>query len=283
MNFKKERLLVISLALSLLIHALLFSSFLMLKPKPKEEKEKIITVSLEEDFKKEFKPPAEEKKIIQKNEALPKTKPSPKVEEKKIVEQKETLPPPQPAPKPQPEKPKPIIKPELEAPKQEAQKPQEKQSTQQSIPQNPPQTQTTQPTQTTQQTQPAATQTPKTEPTPIDLSKGRPDQFKQPEKKEEDIDGYLKELIRYLNQQARERDLYPPIAKRLKIEGQVIVRVTINEDGTIDENSIKIVDSSGYNVLDKGAIEILKKLQPYKKPPKRITVEIPIVFQIIYM
>jgi outer membrane transport energization protein TonB (TC 2.C.1.1.1) len=90
-------------------------------------------------------------------------------------------------------------------------------------------------------------------------------------------------LIRYLNQQARERDLYPPIAKRLKIEGQVIVRVTINEDGTIDENSIKIVDSSGYNVLDKGAIEILKKLQPYKKPPKRITVEIPIVFQIIYM
>jgi len=193
------------------------------------------------------------------------------------VQQKETLPPPQPAPKPQPEKPKPIVKPESETPKQEAQKPQEKQNTQQPIKQNPPQT------QPTQQTQPTTAQTQKTEPTPIDLSKGRPDQFKQPEKKEEDIDGYLKELIRYLNQQARERDLYPPIAKRLKIEGQVIVRVTINEDGTIDENSIKIVESSGYNVLDRGAIEILKKLQPYKKPPKRITVEIPIVFQIIYM
>jgi hypothetical protein len=38
MNFKKERLLVISLALSLLIHALLFGSFFLLKPKPKEEK-----------------------------------------------------------------------------------------------------------------------------------------------------------------------------------------------------------------------------------------------------
>jgi protein TonB len=277
MNFKKERLLVISLALSLLIHALLFSSFFLLKPKPKEEKEKIITVSLDEDFKKEFKPQVEEKKIIQKNEALPQTKSLPKVEEKKIVQQKETLPPPQPAPKPQPEKPKPIVKPESETPKQEAQKPQEKQNTQQPTQQNPPQT------QSTQQTQPTVAQTPKTEPTPIDLSKGRPDQFKQPEKKEEDIDGYLKELIRYLNQQARERDLYPPIAKRLKIEGQVIIRVTINEDGTIDENSIKIVESSGYNVLDKGAIEILKKLQPYKKPPKRITVEIPIVFQIIYM
>ncbi|ACD66975.1 MAG TPA: energy transducer TonB [Sulfurihydrogenibium sp.] len=277
MNFKKERLLVISLALSLLIHALLFSSFFLLKPKPKEEKEKIITVSLDEDFKKEFKPPVEEKKMIQKNEALPQTKSLPKVEEKKIVQQKETLPPPQPAPKPQPEKPKPIVKPESETPKQEAQKPQEKQNTQQPIKQNPPQT------QPTQQTQPTTAQTQKTEPTPIDLSKGRPDQFKQPEKKEEDIDGYLKELIRYLNQQARERDLYPPIAKRLKIEGQVIVRVTINEDGTIDENSIKIVESSGYNVLDRGAIEILKKLQPYKKPPKRITVEIPIVFQIIYM
>jgi len=277
MNFKKERLLIISLVLSLLIHVLLFGSFFLLKPKPKEEKEKIITISLDEDFKKEFKPPVEEKKMIQKNEALSQTKSLPKIEEKKIVQQKETLPPQQPAPKPQPEKPKPIVKPESETPKQEAQKPQEKQNTQQPTQQNPPQT------QLAQQTQPTTAQTPKTEPTPIDLSKGRPDQFKQPEKKEEDIDGYLKELIRYLNQQARERDLYPPIAKRLKIEGQVIVRVTINEDGTIDENSIKIVESSGYNVLDRGAIEILKKLQPYKKPPKRITVEIPIVFQIIYM
>ncbi|WP_299239277.1 energy transducer TonB [Sulfurihydrogenibium sp.] len=277
MNFKKEKLLVISLVLSLLIHVLLFSSFFLLKPKPKEEKEKIITVSLDEDFKKEFKPQVEEKKIIQKNEALAQSKPLPKIEEKKIAQQKETLPPPQPALKPQPEKPEPIIKPESETPKQEAQKPQEKQNTQQPTQQNPPQT------QSTQQTQPTPAQTPKTESTPIDLSKGRPDQFKQPEKKEEDIDGYLKELIRYLNQQARERDLYPPIAKRLKIEGQVIIRVTINEDGTIDENSIKIVESSGYNILDKGAIEILKKLQPYKKPPKRITVEIPIVFQIIYM
>jgi len=74
MNFKKEGLLVISLALSLLIHALLFGSFFLLKPKPKEEKEKIITVSLDEDFKKEFKPQVEEKKIIQKNEALPQPK-----------------------------------------------------------------------------------------------------------------------------------------------------------------------------------------------------------------
>jgi len=277
MNFKKERVLVISLALSLLIHALIFSSLFLLKPKPKEEKEKIITVSLDEDFKKEFKPSVEEKKMIQQKEALPPPKPLPKIEEKKIVQQKETLPPPQPAPKPQPEKPEPIAKPESETPKQEAQKPQEKESIQQPTQQNPPQI------QPTQQTQPTVAQTPKTEATQIDLSKGRPDQFKQPEKKEEDIDGYLKELIRYLNQKARERDLYPPIAKRLKIEGQVIVRVTINEDGTVDENSIKIVESSGYNVLDKGAIGILKKLQPYKKPPKKITVEIPIVFQIIYM
>lgn len=277
MNFKKEIVLIISLALSLLIHALIFSSLFLLKPKPKEEKEKIITVSLDEDFKKEFKPSVEEKKMIQQKEALPPPKPLPKIEEKKIVQQKETLPPPQPAPKPQPEKPEPIAKPESETPKQEAQKPQEKESIQQPTQQNPPQI------QPTQQTQPTVAQTPKTEATQIDLSKGRPDQFKQPEKKEEDIDGYLKELIRYLNQQARERDLYPPIAKRLKIEGQVIVRVTINEDGTVDENSIKIVESSGYNVLDKGAIGILKKLQPYKKPPKKITVEIPIVFQIIYM
>ncbi|WP_028951190.1 energy transducer TonB [Sulfurihydrogenibium subterraneum] len=254
MEQKERKVLAVSIVLSIAIHLTIFLLLYIFNLPEKKEKEKIITISLEN------LPPVKEK-------------PS-------ISEEKQTI-----QPKPQPVKPitpkqEEKIQPKVvEKTPQVEEKPKQETTSQESKPQ------ITQDKTTVKQesSQPPQPQTPPANPQPIDISKGHPDTFKQPEKKEEDINGYLKELIRYLNQQARERDLYPPIAKRLKIEGQVIVRVTINEDGTIDENSIKIVDPSGYNVLDKGAIEILKKLQPYKKPPKRITVEIPIVFQIIYM
>ncbi|MDM7273899.1 energy transducer TonB [Sulfurihydrogenibium azorense] len=267
MNQKEKKALVISLFLSLIIHLTIFLLLYFFNLPEKKEEEKIITVSLENLPPVKEKPSiSQEKQTIQPKPIQPPKKP--------VIEQPQPQPTKQTTPK-QEEKIQPKIvekTPLEEKPKQETVSQEQKPQITENV-----ENKTTAKQESPQPPAPAE------KPQPIDISKGRPDTFKQPEKKEEDINGYLKELIRYLNQQARERDLYPPLAKRLKIEGQVIVRVTINEDGTIDENSIKIVDPSGYNVLDKGAIEILKKLQPYKKPPKRITVEIPIVFQIIYM
>jgi len=107
-------------------------------------------------------------------------------------------------------------------------------------------------------------------------------------KRDEDVEGYIRALTRYLNQLARRKDLYPPMAKRLKLEGSLIVRFKINRDGTVDEKSIRIIISSGYNVLDEGAIRIIKKYVPkfaerYKKYPPRdnFIVELPITFEII--
>jgi protein TonB len=269
MDLKEKKLIVISFLISVFIHSLIFFSLYLINKKPEEKKEKVITLTLEN------LPPTQEKPSLQKEDNVKKELPQPKKLEIPEHHVKQEVVKPKVAPKPQVEK-TPIQTPQISekiTPKTEETQPQKETPVETS----------SQYDTNTKRTQSSQSQSQEPKPQPIDISKGRPDSFKQPEKKEEDIDGYLKELIRYLNQQAREKDLYPPIAKRLKIEGQVIVRVTINEDGTIDENSIKIVDPSGYNVLDKGAVEILKKLQPYKKPPKRITVEIPIVFQIIYM
>lgn len=254
MYINEKRILGLSVIASLTFHILLFFLLYFLNFKPfKKEEEKIITVSLD-------LPPLQGKPSSEKED---------KIEEKPQAK---------PTPEPVPEKQQtPITKPELpQTPKPLTPLPNQNQTpqpTQETIQQPPPQ-----PTQPPSQPLPQPAQ-----PQKIDLTAGRQEQIKPPPKKDEDVDGYLKDLIRYLNQQARERDLYPPIAKRLKIEGQVVVRVTINEDGTIEENSMTIVESSGYNVLDKGSLDILRKLQPLKKPPKRITVEIPIVFQIIYM
>lgn len=266
MHIDEKKLLGLSFAVSLVLHVLIFSVFYFLNFKPfKKEEEKIITVSLD-------LPPLEEKPSVVKEAVKP------------------VPPPPQPEKQPEPEKP-PAVKPQPATQQQPQQQPQPQKpppvasvSPQPSPPQeNSQQPSQPQPAQPPASAQPQASAQPSSPPQKIDLTAGRQEQIKPPPKKDEDLDGYLKELIRYLNQQARERDLYPPIAKRLKIEGQVVVRVTINEDGTIEENSMTIVESSGYNVLDKGALDILRKLQPLKKPPKKITVEIPIVFQIIYM
>lgn len=251
MQKSEKKVLFISFLISIAIHTAILLIFYLINIKPSPlEKEKIITVSLDYPPVQEKPKISEEKKEkeIDRQEII--TKPQEKQTPEKQIPDKPTA--------TLEEKPK-----QTEIPQPNPQ------------PQPQPQEPITQ-TQTKQQVVEEQTQK-------IDLSAGRQEHIKPPPKKDEDVDGYLKELIRYLNQQARERDLYPPIAKRLRIEGQVVVRVTINEDGTIDENSMMIVEGSGYNVLDKGAVDILKKLQPLKKPPKRITVEIPIVFQIIYM
>ncbi len=105
---------------------------------------------------------------------------------------------------------------------------------------------------------------------------------------DEDILAYIRELERYLNELARKKDLYPPMAKRLRIEGSLVVRFTIKADGSVDESSIQIIDSSNYNILDKGAVKLIKKYVPMfaqkygKKPPKGdLTIELPITFEII--
>lgn len=252
MQINEKKIIIISFSISIFLHAVLVGMFYLIDIKPfLPEKENIITISLDT-------PPLEEK---------PKISPY-----KEVLEHPQKMDSP-PTPKQSTPVPKPVL--EQTKPPEKLQENVNQSLTEPSLPPDNNQLKPNSVQPTPQQPQP---QTQK-----IDLSQGRPDQFKTPQKKEEDVDGYLKDLIRYLNQQARERDLYPPIAKRLKIEGEVIVRLTINEDGTIEENSIIVVESSGYNVLDKGALDILKKLQPFKKPPKKITVEIPIIFQIIYI
>lgn len=104
--------------------------------------------------------------------------------------------------------------------------------------------------------------------------------IKQFVKKEESVYQYLSWLIRYLNKQARERDLYPKEAKRLGIKGEVVVRVTINKNGTIDKSSLKVVQSSGYKILDESAPKIIYELSPFRKPPKKITINLPVYFLI---
>ncbi|MEK9713748.1 MAG: energy transducer TonB [Thalassolituus sp.] len=72
---------------------------------------------------------------------------------------------------------------------------------------------------------------------------------------------YIQDLYQWL---ARHRT-YPPIAKKSKQEGTVLLAFTVNRHGDISESSIK--KSSGYPLLDEAAIRMLEKASPLPPVP----------------
>jgi periplasmic protein TonB len=64
---------------------------------------------------------------------------------------------------------------------------------------------------------------------------------------------------------------YPEEAKRLGLHGSLILQVAIRADGTVA--SVRVVRSSGFNVLDKAAVRIVKLAAPYAPFPADIRAE----------
>ncbi|HCB70171.1 MAG TPA: energy transducer TonB [Persephonella sp.] len=285
---KINKYFLIGLVVSVLLHMSVFAVLISIERKKEKEEEKPIYVYLSEFKEEKKKAPQSEKKIPKKSE---KPKPKPKVKkkvvkkpvkkpEKKVVKKKirkEVI---KPVKKPEkivekePEKIEKKALPDIVYQEDELLEEIDQIVFEEDIPEFSPK-----------------------EEEVLDLSKleGKEEIF-QPGKEEkveeevsdEDILAYIKELEMYLNNLARKRDLYPPLAKRLRIEGSLIIRFTILSDGSVDNDSIKIISSSGYNVLDKGARKLIEKYVPEfarkygKKPPKGdLTIELPVTFEII--
>jgi len=110
------------------------------------------------------------------------------------------------------------------------------------------------------------------------MGEEKPEKEGTPEK-DEDVVKYLY----YVRDILQENLAYPLTAKRLEIEGTVIIRFVIDKNGNVNLKNIKIVKSSGSNILDKQAIITVENSVPFKPPPnkKSIVVEIPVIFEII--
>jgi protein TonB len=64
---------------------------------------------------------------------------------------------------------------------------------------------------------------------------------------------------------------YPDEAKRKKLYGNLVLRVSLNPDGTISE--VQVRKSSGHKLLDDAAIRIVKLAAPYAPFPTEIREE----------
>ena len=60
--------------------------------------------------------------------------------------------------------------------------------------------------------------------------------------------------LAYLNNPS---PIYPPISRRLREEGRVVLRVLVNSAGLVD--SIEVVDTSGYARLDETALAAVRR------------------------
>ncbi len=76
---------------------------------------------------------------------------------------------------------------------------------------------------------------------------------------------------------------YPEVAKSKHIEGRVTIQFMIAADGQI--YSLKVVKQARYSILDKAALDAVKKAAPFPRPPPNLfkeplNVEITILFEL---
>lgn len=99
------------------------------------------------------------------------------------------------------------------------------------------------------------------------------------EDKKKDINE-LKRYLSKLKKQIQRNIVYPKEAKELNYKGRPEVEFYINSDGTVDRSSIKIVKSSGYEILDSYAIESVLKSSPFEKIDDPLIISVEVAFEV---
>lgn len=111
-----------------------------------------------------------------------------------------------------------------------------------------------------------------------------PPVVKEPPKPSADsIKKVMRAYLGSLKKQLEKGKNYPSTARRLKQEGTVRVRFTIQADGKVE--NVEISESSRYSALDKSALEAVEKMGRFQPIPgilnkKSWRIEIPIQYKL---
>lgn len=82
----------------------------------------------------------------------------------------------------------------------------------------------------------------------------------------------------FIREKVQRNTRYPRLARQMGLEGQVKVAFTVCHDGKVMD--IKVMESSGVSMLDKCAIEAVKKTSPFPSQQLEAKVIIPIVYRL---
>ncbi|NLW34405.1 MAG: energy transducer TonB [Syntrophorhabdus aromaticivorans] len=89
---------------------------------------------------------------------------------------------------------------------------------------------------------------------------------------------YLREHFSYIRDLILKHLTYPPIAKKMGWKGKVVVSFVIRENGGVEKS--KILASSGYEILDRQVLTVIRQVQPFPRPPVKAELIIPIVYKL---
>jgi protein TonB len=89
---------------------------------------------------------------------------------------------------------------------------------------------------------------------------------------------YLREHFEYISALILKNLRYPPAARRMGWSGNVVVSFVVLENGSAED--IKVMKSSGFTLLDTNAVETVRKVSPFPKPPVRAELRIPVQYRL---
>ena len=89
---------------------------------------------------------------------------------------------------------------------------------------------------------------------------------------------YLKEHFNYIKDSVQKEISYPRIARKMGWQGRVLISFVVCRDGSVRD--IRIVESSGFNALDKNAVEVIQKNAPFPIPPVSAELIIPVIYKL---
>lgn len=89
---------------------------------------------------------------------------------------------------------------------------------------------------------------------------------------------YRAENFAYIKKIIEENLSYPRRAERMGWTGRVVVSFDVSKNGHVRD--IRIVKSSGYEILDSNLVETIQKVEPFPRPPISVTLNMPIIYQL---
>jgi len=88
---------------------------------------------------------------------------------------------------------------------------------------------------------------------------------------------YLKEHFAYIRDRITKSISYPPMARKMGWCGHVKIAFVVCEDGGV--NNVRVVDSSGFSLLDRNAVDTVKNVAPFPRPPVRAEIRMVITYK----
>lgn len=92
-------------------------------------------------------------------------------------------------------------------------------------------------------------------------------------------ESFLRERLSVITDIVQRHIHYPPIARKMGWEGKVLVSFVLEPNGDIRD--LKVIKSCGYEVLDKEALDAIRRsYRDFPKPPVSVVVKLPINFRL---